>query len=76
MEYSNNKFIGNLPDEPPYMFSLAKMTYGKLQYETRAQGSSICDESSYPNHHVQAGTFLGNIDLDNQDMYNEMRSSI
>ena len=73
---STYKSVCDLSIEPAFMFELSEQMQSMNSPDIELVGPSTSQTITYPEHHVQAGTFFGNIDLDDLSYYDSLRKTI
>jgi len=68
--------VCQLSEEPKFMFDLAEKLALMEAPEMDSFKPSSSNEIRYPDRHVQAGTFFGNIDFDDSELYDALRNSL
>ena len=68
--------ITPLLEEPDFMFKLAESLVLIEIPEINPLQPSLSEEVTYPDRHVQAGTFFGNINLDDETLYMSIRNTL
>jgi len=77
MEYAKHYESVDYFEEPAFMASFYRIMQNGIRTSSAEPfGASVSKTKNYPQHHVQAGNFLGNIDYDDISVAESIRERI